>query len=372
MQWESLTGIRVRIEGIAVGLKALATLATVRAGGEGWALLAFGVGQVAYGATLLIGLGVTVGRKSARWTLTKVPSVDDGERLIAFDPNLITVAWALTKQSLVKQLLTEGDKVVVGQLSKVEDQGGYAVALNYGSLVARILFQPLEESSRLFFSRNLSAPTSASIKSSVSLLSTLLLLYTHLSLIFVCFCPSFTSPLLFHLLGQRWSNSSAPKILRAYCLYLPFLAINGITEAFFQSVASPLWIKRGSYWMGLCSGVFIGAVALGVAAGMDETGLIYANCVNMTMRIIFSSFFIRQYFPQALQESKASPLDQQVVAIDLSPYSWMPKTLTGLTFAVARFAVRWSEQAYDWRTLKGLENHGTVGALSGILCLAVM
>ncbi|KAH8981677.1 hypothetical protein EDB86DRAFT_2931631, partial [Lactarius hatsudake] len=42
--------------------------------------------------------------------------------------------------------LTEGDKLLISRLSPLADQGGYAIASNYGSLVARVVFQPIEES----------------------------------------------------------------------------------------------------------------------------------------------------------------------------------------------------------------------------------
>lgn len=123
----------MRIEGVAVGVKAVGTLATIWVGGDKWALLAFGAGQVAYAATLLVGLGWAVGRKSDAWRLRRLDVGEgDAKATSRFDPEMTQMSWALTKQSLVKQLLTEGDKIVVGRLSKVEDQGGYAVALNYG------------------------------------------------------------------------------------------------------------------------------------------------------------------------------------------------------------------------------------------------
>jgi oligosaccharide translocation protein RFT1 len=42
----------------------------------------------------------------------------------------------MTMQSLVKHFLTEGDKFVVTQISGLDDQGGYAVASNYGEPIA--------------------------------------------------------------------------------------------------------------------------------------------------------------------------------------------------------------------------------------------
>lgn len=47
------------------------------------------------------------------------------------DPTL-RLAVAMTKQSLTKQFLSEGDKLIVSRISDARDQGGYAVALNYG------------------------------------------------------------------------------------------------------------------------------------------------------------------------------------------------------------------------------------------------
>lgn len=47
------------------------------------------------------------------------------------------LAKAMTQQSLVKHFLTEGDRMIVGRVSPLKDQGGYAVATNYGSFTPR-------------------------------------------------------------------------------------------------------------------------------------------------------------------------------------------------------------------------------------------
>jgi hypothetical protein len=39
---------------------------------------------------------------------------------------------ANTRQSVIKHVLTEGDRIVVGKISALGDQGGYAIAINYG------------------------------------------------------------------------------------------------------------------------------------------------------------------------------------------------------------------------------------------------
>jgi oligosaccharide translocation protein RFT1 len=38
----------------------------------------------------------------------------------------------MTLQSLVKHILTEGDKIIISWFSPLQDQGGYALAVNYG------------------------------------------------------------------------------------------------------------------------------------------------------------------------------------------------------------------------------------------------
>ena len=58
------------------------------------------------------------------------------------------------RQSLLKQLLTEGEKYILSFSSvSMHDQGVFDIVNNLGSLFARFLFQPLEEGFYLYFSR---------------------------------------------------------------------------------------------------------------------------------------------------------------------------------------------------------------------------
>ena len=50
-----------------------------------------------------------------------------------FDTELLHLSGAMTAQSVVKHFLTEGDKLLISRLSPLADQGGYAVASNYGA-----------------------------------------------------------------------------------------------------------------------------------------------------------------------------------------------------------------------------------------------
>lgn len=248
----------------------------------------------------------------------------------------------MTGQSVFKHFLTEGDRFLVSKFSKLEDQGGYAVASNYGwyitlissadtetnltthilsilftklgSLVARIGFQPVEETSRIYFSKLLSSKDEGTTTSSdekeknisqaASVAHTVLLLYTHLGIFFLAFGPPYIPTLLSFILPRRYLTTSAPRVLQAYCAYLPVMALNGFLEAFMASTARPADLAAQSRFMALCSVLFIAtAVVLSEVVGLQETGMVYANVLNLGLRAAYGWRFMRQYF---LTESRSS------------------------------------------------------------------
>ena len=125
---------RVASEGTAVTVKALVTLGAVLAVSN--PLVAFGLGHVAYSLTNVV---------RYRW------AERDDERSASgateMDRPTLWMAWTLTKQSIVKQVLTEGDKLIVARVCPLTDQGGYAVALNYGAS-ARLYLMHIARRSR--------------------------------------------------------------------------------------------------------------------------------------------------------------------------------------------------------------------------------
>lgn len=246
------------------------------------------------------------------------------------DRGKLRLAGALAGQSLLKHVLTEGDKIVLaratslghghecggggggvdagcGQNGSLYEQGVYAIASGYGSLAARLLFQPLEEAARLMFSKlgaeegdregewelasqrdeepkpspdrpgppqSLRSPARRGFggggeKTAVdrarlrermaALLATLLKLVLTAGLVFVCFGFHYTETLLRLLLagkggggGDRGRSSAVPEVARVlswYCVYVLFLAANGMCEAFACAVA------RGGHLAGMGAGL---------------------------------------------------------------------------------------------------------------------
>ena len=83
------------------------------------------------------------------------PKAEAGRPMI--EQGLSRLVWSFFKQSFLKQILTEGERYVMTMFDVLSfsDQGVYDVINNLGSLVARFLFLPMEDSAYLFFSQSL-------------------------------------------------------------------------------------------------------------------------------------------------------------------------------------------------------------------------
>lgn len=276
---------------------------------EAYALVAFSLSRAAYGAvffgTAWMGVACTDSWRTAFRTLCPVRDAP----LDAETRNLVFVA---SGQALLKFVLTEGDKLAVARLTTLEDQGGYALASNYGSLLARTVFQPVEESARLYFSDTLGdkAPHETRAKQtyerSATLLRVLFRLHALLGLGLLTFGPPLAQPFLMLVAGPRWASppSHAPAILASYCCYLPVMGINGIVEAFLQSTAPPTtlaWYSRvligSSATFALA--LFLGHIAFPALGFGCETVLVWANTLGLAVRAIVCLRYISATFARA-------------------------------------------------------------------------
>ncbi|TBU40050.1 Rft protein-domain-containing protein [Dichomitus squalens] len=366
--------VRVRAEGTAVMLKTIVTFLVLVAAPEDYALVAFALGQTAYGLTMLILFLI-----ACRDNLDLVPkqvaiTVKDHTEKRYFDPALFNLSVAMTGQSLVKHFLTEGDKFLVSRLSPLADQGGYAVAANYGSLVARIVFQPIEETARVFFSKTLSSsvPPSPDPKSNHSakrkeylqtastVLTTLLLVFTHLLLLLITFAPPYLPLALSLALPRKYLSTSAPRILAVYVYYIPAMAYNGVLEAFLASAASTSDLRAQARWLLAFSALFVAAaVGLARGAGLGDAGLVWANAGNLALRAAYAWAFARRFFVER-EAGEALGLRRVV-----------PPAPVLAAFAAAGLAVRVSARAYEDAPVSifAQKGHIAVGVVGVLGCL---
>ena len=191
--------------------------------------------------------------------------------------------------------------MILATLASLEDQGVYALASNYGGLIARMLLQPIEESSRNVYARLLGSdfagmPKPENVKTAKNQIRNILRAYSILSILACSLGPTIVPLLLRVLIGSRWSSPQVDGLLSIYCYYIPFLAFNGITEAFVSSAASNSELRQQTAWMGAFSAGFAAAAYLFLRLGeWGAYGLVWANVVNMAVRTVWSYRFIQKY-----------------------------------------------------------------------------
>lgn len=257
---------------------------------EGIAIVAFATSKLVYSITLLCGYYYDyLTRLAPTKKFTILPckvQVSVGTQPFYLQADILQYFKKVYLQLCFKHLLTEGDKLIINSMCSVEEQGIYSLLSNYGSLLTRLLFAPIEESLRLFLARLLSVKSSKNIQLSMEVLINLTKFYLYLSVMILVFGPVNSPFLLKFLIGSKWSSTSVLDTIRVYCLYLPFLSVNGIFEAFFQSVASGEDILRHSYFMIAFSGTFLLSCWIFISHyKMSLEGLIFSNIINMILRI---------------------------------------------------------------------------------------
>lgn len=288
--------LRSKIESFAVLSKCVVTFAGIALSErlpardfDGNAVLSFATGQFAYSASTFLGYLIL-----AKGRLPKISKLADSRY---FDPAVWNIWRSLLAQMVFKHLLTEGDSLLIKYVFSVSEQGVYSVIANYGSMVARLLFQPIEELVRVTVSKHISERKSP--EASFNLVSRLLKMYLNLSVLIVV--GGYTNgPFLLRLvLGRsvKWASSNVFEEFPKYVLYIPFLAFNGILEAFFSSASTQAQINKFSLFMGFLSVAVLALLHYLIAKlNLGISGLIIANVVNMTLRITYCSGFLISYF----------------------------------------------------------------------------
>ncbi|CAM9674586.1 unnamed protein product [Chrysoparadoxa australica] len=324
-------GVRVRAESLAVLVLGasryflVAHLSHLKLG-----ILAYGLAQLLHSLAMVAVLGVSVGmevwhRRGKEATMPSerfstlsgwLPGPVTGGALFGPDgqneEGYLSLICMLCGHALLKNVLTEGDKIVLSKQDTLYQQGIYAMAHNYGSLVARVLFQPLEESARLAFSRigagagmgrqsdDASEHNLGSEKARdglAALFPVMLKLVLLLGLLFPCLGSSYTAVLLQLLLGKRANTEPAlvAHVLAWYCLYVLFLALNGMLEALVAAVVKKKQVTGLSAGL-VASFALFWASAPPLMATYGTAGLVMANCCAMSGRILASVSFILYFF----------------------------------------------------------------------------
>lgn len=282
---------RVRLEAIALSIKSFLVIVLFWIGsrrGEASSLLkvalgAFSLAQVVYSLLLVTGYYYLVKMALPNFNLWKylpIPFID-------VDETIVQHAFDMTKHLLLRYLLAQGDMWIISLAAPLSDQGVYVLVTNYGSLLARIVFQPTEESGLSFFSQK---PPALSLQ----YLNLVLRWYILLGLGLSSFGVALVRPTVGTILGQDWLTSSAPIALQIYCLLLPIMAISGILEAFIHGTIKKDWIYRQRVASIVTTIIYV-TIAIITTNQWGPTGLIGAGIINFALRAVFGMYYNYQF-----------------------------------------------------------------------------
>lgn len=365
---QGLYGVRARAETTATVGRCLVACGLAAWGartGQKFGALPFAAGQLSYALGLNGVYWFSILPRSSEGGYSLLPrplasikasSAVDASRYISglLAKPVLVLCGTLYLQSILKHFLTQGDSFLISIFASLASQGMYALASNYGSLLARMLFQPIEESSRGVFGSLLGAsststtkkwtPPKENIDAAKQYLSNVLRLYSLLSLGIAALGPTMAPLLLRLVAGKSWSDSEAGEVLGFYCYYIPLLSFNGILEAFVAATADPAELGRQSVWMTGFSAVFAtaGYVTLKVY-DMGAIGLVAANIVNMLNRIIFSWSFVAAYFKRNQSRFGSNDISPKVevtaaALAAVAALNWVKTTFTGSFFDLVQSA----------------------------------
>jgi hypothetical protein len=307
LQQELLYGARARSETLAAILKCLSACGAaflLSALGYHPSVLPAAVGQLCFALVVSIDYARTAFpiARAGDFSMAVKPIKNTPEYVWArFSKSFASLAATLYGQSIFKQILTQGDAYILSFFASLSDQGAFALASNYGGLIARLFFQPIEEDSRNAFGRLLSGATAGqhtalNVSTALERLVSIFHLYGIVAIGSCCFLDQALPVMVRLIVGRAWWTPEISQILTTYCYYIPFMGFNGILDSFVTSVATPAQLATQSLWMAAFTVVYAAAAYTSLQVlGMGAQGLVLANIINMILRIGWSIVFITKF-----------------------------------------------------------------------------
>lgn len=250
-----------------------------------------------------------------------------------FSTSSLTSLAFLSTSSIVKHCLTEADKISLAISCSSKEQGIYAVTNNYGSLVARLFYLPLEDSTRVslsYLKKNSSGNSgkfdsqavpehlanegleldSISLNSMKQLLLRMLKVVVFVSMGIAALGPAFVRMFTMFVLRKNatteWNADAVTLSLILYCYYLPLMGINGLAEAFIQVVVrtstSGDFLRSNIGFLG--SSIVFSICAYVAVPSLGGAGIILANICAVGVRIVWNSSIIASVWSNSFSRTE--------------------------------------------------------------------
>lgn len=131
------------------------------------------------------------------------------------------------------------------------------------------------------------------VQESVKVLTQLCSAMVSIGLVVFVFGQAYSSTVLWIYGGSKLTSSLPLLLMRAHCVSVLLLGINGVTECYTNATADSITINKSNWTMIYESIAFLIASYV-FAKWLGPVGFILGNCVNMSLRIFHSTKFIRR------------------------------------------------------------------------------
>ncbi|XP_055546715.1 protein RFT1 homolog [Wyeomyia smithii] len=274
-----------------------------------------------------------------------------------FNSDLKLLVLSFAKQGILKQVLTEGEKYVmsVSPVLTFSEQATYDVVNNMGSLAARFIFRPIEDSSYFYFTQtiardvDLSQQNQKKVNEACLVLSYVCKTVTSIGLLGLVFGQSYSGTILLLYGGADFVEGGLPEVLlRWHSLAIVLLAINGVTEGYMFATNTSKQIDTYNYYMAVFSVAFL-MLSYKLTNWIGPVGFILANCFNMGCRTSYSLYYIYTNFRK----------------IGLNPLSsFLPGSMFLVVLITCGFVCKISESYFRGHSI-------LYHMLIGVLCISV-
>lgn len=221
----------------------------------------------------------------------------------------LVMAAVSTGEGAIKFFLENGESFFLDLYCTSTVKAGYKLAGNLASVLARLFSEGLEEQSFNVFHRLAPAfrkeggDHESQIRNTcVKTLVLALKASISVSVLFALIGPAYSYSLLRLLYGDKWADDTpAPRLLNLYFVYLVFMAANGVSEAFVSASASTEELKIRTKFATSLSCMYMTSLYF-AAKYFQAEGILYVNCINMTMRTCYSAWFFQRLTHRSIFE----------------------------------------------------------------------
>jgi oligosaccharide translocation protein RFT1 len=170
----------------------------------------------------------------------------------------------------LKFILTEGEKIVITYLTAANSSGELAsqaaelsLISNLISIVCRFILHPLEEIALNLFAKFKMSDSKVNIQENQKVIETLTKYLAGVlgvgvsAIIFSRYC---SGQFLLLVYSEKWATETATEFMKAYCIYLCLMALNGMSEAFAYGLANQEVLRKLQGMLLFNSCIYVAAV----------------------------------------------------------------------------------------------------------------